>query len=67
MKVALVGSQRVCLLENVCHWGWALKLQLLKPGLLSTDPDIEILTPSLAPCLPEHRHVSYHVNNGLNV
>jgi len=25
----------VALLEEMCHWGWALRVQMLKPGLVS--------------------------------
>lgn len=35
------------------------------PFLLSTNPDVELLTPSLRPCLPVH-HSFYHDDNGLN-
>ena len=48
----------VALLEEVCQWGWALRLQKLKPGpgahslfLLPADPEVELLAPP-APCLP---------------
>jgi hypothetical protein len=31
-EVAQLG---VALLEEVCHWGWALRFQILKPSLVS--------------------------------
>jgi hypothetical protein len=46
----------MALLEEVCHRGWALRFQKLKPGyppsLPSVDPVVELSATSLAPCLP---------------
>lgn len=49
----------VALLEEVCHTRWTLRFQMFKPGpvslfffMLSADPGVELLAPSLAPCLP---------------
>lgn len=45
-QVALLGGG--ALLGEVCHWRWALRFQMLKPGpvalslfLLPADPDVE--------------------------
>ena len=55
------------MLEEVCHWGWALRFQLLKPGLmphsfssppLPVNPDVFVSATSPAShvllyhCLP---------------
>ena len=54
--------------------GKGFEVQKLKPGLvahslplLSVDQDVELLAPSLIPCLPAHCHVSHHDNNELNL
>jgi hypothetical protein len=64
----------VALLEEVCHWGWALRSQKLKPGpvahlffLLPSHLDVELSATSLAPCLPLWHHASLHDNNGLDL
>jgi hypothetical protein len=51
-----------------------LKSQKLKLGLvdlclflLLVALGTELLTPSLAPCLPACHHVSFHDDNGLNL
>ena len=33
--------------------------------LLSMDPEVELLAPSLAPCLPARHHISCHDDNEL--
>jgi hypothetical protein len=55
----------VALLEEVCHWDWALRFQKLKPGLevqslflLPVDQDVELSAPSPAPCLPACRQLA---------
>jgi hypothetical protein len=35
MKMVSIGPQVVVLLVEVCHWGWALRFQILKPGPVS--------------------------------
>jgi hypothetical protein len=48
-------------------------LQMLKPGpvslffLLPADPDVELLTPSLAARLPACHHASRHDDNRLKL
>jgi hypothetical protein len=58
----LVGVS-VTLMEEVCHWSQALRLQKLKLGLLarcfvllSADPDVELSATFPAPCLPGAFH-----------
>lgn len=70
MKMALIGPCSgttgpcglvrvgVALLEKVCHWEWALKSQMLKPGpvshslfLLPANPDVEFLA-TMPACWP---------------
>ena len=72
-RCSLVGVG-VALLEEVCHWGWALRSQKLKPGpvahlffLLPSHLDVELSATSLAPCLPLWHHASRHDNNGLDL
>ena len=71
-RCGLVGVG-VALLKVVCHWGWALGFQKLKPGpaislfLLSAHPDIELSANFPAPCVPECCHASCQDNNGLNL
>jgi hypothetical protein len=90
MKMAPIGSQGVALfqrtrpcdlvgvgvafLEEVCHWRWALKLQMLKLGpvahfvfQLPANPDVELLAPSPVSYLPVYNHASHHDGNGPNL
>ena len=63
-KIRICGFVEVvvALLEEVCHWGWVgFEFQKLKPRPvpysffpLPVDPDVELLAPSPAPCLPAH-------------
>jgi hypothetical protein len=67
----------VALLEEVYHWGWPLRFQKLKSGLVAhclfllpaghADPDGKLSATSLAPSLPAHHHASHHDYNGLNL
>jgi hypothetical protein len=64
----------VALLEEVCHWGWALRFQMLNqasPGgvlfLLSLDPDVDLSATSPAPCMPVCYHATCHDSNGLSI
>jgi hypothetical protein len=64
----------VALLEEVCHWGRALRLQKLKAGpvshllfLLPANPDVELSASSPSSCLPVHHCASHHDDNGLNL
>ena len=64
----------VALLEEVCHWGWALKSQMLKLGLvsqflflLSDDLGVELSALSPAPCLSVCSHAPLRDDNGLNL
>ena len=57
----------MALLEEVSHWGQALRFQLLKPGLvflslslLPVDPDVELSATSPGSCVPECLHASSH-------
>jgi hypothetical protein len=55
-RCGLVGVG-VTLLEEMCHWGWALRSQMIKPGsmahsLVPADPDIELSATSPVPWLP---------------
>lgn len=59
-------------LEEVCHWGWVLWFQKLKPDLvahylflLSEDLDIEVSSFSPVPCLPTGYHASLQEDNKL--
>ena len=60
----------VALLEEGCHWGWALRFQKPMPDLIShpppASPDVELSTTSAVPCLPVCCHAPRHDNNGLN-
>ena len=64
----------VALLEEVRHWGWALRSKVLKPSpvspflfMMSSDVDVELSAPSLAPYLAARCLASYHDDNGLNL
>ncbi|EDL00606.1 mCG1042685, partial [Mus musculus] len=63
------GSEGVALLEEICHWGWALRFQKSMPGshlflcLLPTDKDAKLSATSPAQHLP----ASCHDENGLNL
>lgn len=68
----LKGSGTVkgkALLEEVFHWGQALRSQVLNPDpashSLSADPGEKLSVSSPALCLPVCCHNSYHDNNGL--
>ena len=69
----LKGLGGVALVEEVCHWGWALVFQkhMPSPESLSlpapVDPDAELSATSPAPCLPECSHAFHHDNNRLNL
>jgi len=60
-------------LEEVCHWEWALRFQMLKSGptflsiLMPANPDVEfsVLSPEL--CLLACPQTSHQDNNGLNL
>jgi hypothetical protein len=60
---------RCALLDEVCHWRWALRLQKAysKPRvalfLLSSDLDVELTATFSAPCLPAHCHVPHNDDN----
>jgi len=62
----LIGSgtiRRCDSLEEMYHWGQALRSWTLKPGpkslsLPAANSDVELSDPSLVPCLPACRHVS---------
>jgi hypothetical protein len=49
----------VALLEEVCHWRWALRFQMLKPGpvppslSLPADPDVEFFS-AMSSCVPPY-------------
>ena len=59
----------MALLEEVCHWRWALRFE--KPSvsffLLPVDVDVELSTTSPVPCLHACHHASHHDDNGLNL
>jgi hypothetical protein len=62
----------VALLEEVCHWGWALGVSnaQARPSvilfLLPAYLDVELSATSPAPHLPARCHTSHH-DNGLNL
>ena len=66
-RCSLVGAG-VALLEEVCHWGWALRFQKPMPGPTSLPAawrvDVTLSSASPAPCLPVCHHTS-HCDNGL--
>ena len=60
LEIGTIGScglvgVGVALLEEVCHWGWALGFQKPKPGALS----LSLLSASPAVCQSRCRHLSY--------
>lgn len=60
----------VALLEEACHWNWALRFQIANPVpvslfLVPTCPDLEILALSPALYLPVCSHAFCHNDNGL--
>ena len=62
----------VVLLEEVCHWGWALGFQkpTAGPVLLSqlpAHPYVELSVTSPVPCLPSCCHASCCDGNGLHL
>lgn len=66
--VALLGG--MTLLEEVCHFGQALRFQMPKPGLVSLSlpavyADEELSATFLAPRWPACCHASQNDNNGL--
>lgn len=69
------GTIRWCgfIEESVSLWSWALKLYMLKLGLVWQSPllpanqDVELSASSLEPCLPAPCHVSRHDNNELSL
>jgi hypothetical protein len=76
--MALLGS--VALLEwvwpcwKVCHCGWVLRFQKLKPSpvaqslfLLPVDPAVILPVTSQVLCLRACHHASRHDDNGLNL
>jgi hypothetical protein len=86
MKMAPIGSQRVALLEKirtcglvrvgvifleeVCHLGWALKFQKLKPGPMSLSSYCLLIQMWNSQLLFQHTVylcVSCHDNKGLNL
>lgn len=63
----LEGLRGLVLLEEVSHWGWALRFQMLKPAPEShsfpaANPDVELSAASSAAYLPACHHVSYRQN-----
>lgn len=62
--------RRVALLEEVCHWKWALrfsKAQARANGFLVLLPSDRELSAPLAPCLPVCRHASHCDDSGLTL
>lgn len=41
-------------MEELCHWGWAVRFQKLKPG-----PTVSLRLTSLAPRLPECHYTAH--------
>ena len=69
-RVALLGG--LDLLEEMCHWGWALKFQMLKPVLVACSlflvpAYVKILATFPAPYLFVCRHAFCHGDNVLNL
>ena len=67
--VTLLGG--VALLGEMCHWGWALRSQMLQPGPMWQSAAVhlegELSAISPTPCLPACCHASRHDYNGLNL
>lgn len=67
------GLGGVALLDDVCHWGWALGFQKLKLGpvalsfLLPGNLGLELSATSAALCLYLCYHASNHDDNGLSL
>jgi hypothetical protein len=65
----LKGLEDVALLEEVCHWEWALRFQKLIPGPVSlslpVDQDIKFSATTLPPSLHVCCHVPFYDDNGL--
>ena len=69
-RYGLVGVG-MAVLEEVCHWGRALRFQMPKPGPVSlslpANLNVELSAASAAPCLPACPHAYHHGDNGLNL
>jgi hypothetical protein len=64
----------VALLEEVCHWGWALRFQKLQPNpmahllfLVPVNQDVELSATTAAPRLHAHCHAFCHDDYGPHV
>ena len=74
IRCGLVGVSVCGLIGESVSIRLGFGVQMLHPSLvslslflLSVEPDVEILTPSLVPCLFACHHVSHHGDNGLNL